>query len=172
MAIDFPNSPTLNQEFTSGGVVWKWDGSVWRLVRSSPTGPTGPTGAIGGAVYTFSTTTTDADPGNGVVRYNHATIGSVTTIFIDNVDAGAATQTAWYDTWDDNTGGNYGYLYVVNSATSATSVFNVINVTSATGYYKIGVTYISGSLPANNATISVSFNRAGNQSRAFGIFIS
>lgn len=29
-AIDFPNSPTLNQQFTSAGRTWVWDGSVWK----------------------------------------------------------------------------------------------------------------------------------------------
>ena len=28
-AIDFPNSPTVNQEFTANGRTWIWDGSVW-----------------------------------------------------------------------------------------------------------------------------------------------
>jgi microcystin-dependent protein len=32
MAIDFPNSPSTNDEFTVGSKTWKWDGSAWRLV--------------------------------------------------------------------------------------------------------------------------------------------
>lgn len=51
MAIDFPNSPTLNQQFTVGQTTWYWNGSVWRLLISEGVqgdlGPTGPTGAIG-----------------------------------------------------------------------------------------------------------------------------
>jgi hypothetical protein len=31
MAIDFPSSPTLDQQFTSGGTSWIWDGSKWNL---------------------------------------------------------------------------------------------------------------------------------------------
>ncbi len=53
--------------------------------------------------YNFSTTTTDADPGNGIIRYNNITINSVNTIFIDNVDQLGNTQTTWYSTWDDST---------------------------------------------------------------------
>ena len=30
-AIDFPNSPTLNQEFTAGTTIYKWDGTAWRV---------------------------------------------------------------------------------------------------------------------------------------------
>jgi len=46
MAIDFPNSPSLNQVFTSGSTSWQWNGSRWNVVRIA-TGPTGPTGATG-----------------------------------------------------------------------------------------------------------------------------
>lgn len=35
MAIDFPNSPTTNQIFNSGGKSWRWDGSSWLLITSS-----------------------------------------------------------------------------------------------------------------------------------------
>lgn len=30
MAINFPDSPTLNQEFTAGDRVWFWTGTVWK----------------------------------------------------------------------------------------------------------------------------------------------
>jgi hypothetical protein len=33
-AIDFPNSPTLNQVFSSGGKSWRWDGTAWVMVVS------------------------------------------------------------------------------------------------------------------------------------------
>ena len=47
-AIDFPNSPSVNDTHTVGNRVWKWNGTVWEVVRSTvpySTGPTGPTGA-------------------------------------------------------------------------------------------------------------------------------
>lgn len=50
MALDFPDSPTLNQEFTSATQTWYWDGEVWRIktqIIVGPQGPTGPTGPIG-----------------------------------------------------------------------------------------------------------------------------
>jgi hypothetical protein len=48
MAINFPDSPSLNEQFTSGDSTWEWNGSVWSVVRTGiigPIGPTGPTGA-------------------------------------------------------------------------------------------------------------------------------
>jgi len=49
-AIDFPNSPSVNQTHTVGNRVWKWNGTTWDVLRSSvpySTGATGPTGAVG-----------------------------------------------------------------------------------------------------------------------------
>ena len=44
-AIDFPNSPAVDSTFSAGANVWRWTGTVWQVVRVTPTGPTGPTGA-------------------------------------------------------------------------------------------------------------------------------
>ena len=45
MAIDFPNSPALNDTFTVGSSVWQFDGSKWLSLGIA--GPTGATGATG-----------------------------------------------------------------------------------------------------------------------------
>ncbi len=45
MPIDFPNSPSVNDEFTSGSTTWRWDGTVWKVVRDFA--PAGATGAVG-----------------------------------------------------------------------------------------------------------------------------
>ena len=52
MAIDFPNSPVLNEQFTAGGNTWIWDGTAWTLQRiatgaQGPKGDTGDTGPMG-----------------------------------------------------------------------------------------------------------------------------
>ena len=51
MPIDFPNSPSVDDQFTSGTTTWRWDGSVWKVIRdfapTGATGPTGPTGSVG-----------------------------------------------------------------------------------------------------------------------------
>jgi hypothetical protein len=52
-AIDFPDSPSVNDTHTVGNRIWKWNGTVWEVVRSTvpyatgATGPTGPTGSTG-----------------------------------------------------------------------------------------------------------------------------
>ncbi len=32
MAIDFPNTPTLNQTFTAANKTWTWNGEKWLVV--------------------------------------------------------------------------------------------------------------------------------------------
>ena len=145
---------------TASNVLRTYTGSAW------VDAPQGAQGNKGGVPYTFSTTTTDADPGSGVIRYNNATIASVTQIFVDNLDALGNTQTAWYDTWDDSTNpGQEGFLTIQGNATGSTlvNIFSVTGaVTVASGYYKIPVAYVSGSLPTNTASIAVEFSRTGN----------
>jgi hypothetical protein len=45
--IDFPDSPTIGDQYTNGIQTYEWDGTAWRLVRTSAVGPTGPTGPAG-----------------------------------------------------------------------------------------------------------------------------
>lgn len=128
-----------------------------------PTGPTGATGDKGGVKYSFSTTTADADPGTGVFRYNNATIASVSMIYIDNLDAAGVSQVGWYDTWDDSTAASRGYIVVAGNNSSTVNVFRVTgNVTVASGYYKIPVTYVSGTLPGNGTACQLEFSRTGD----------
>jgi hypothetical protein len=49
MAIDFPPTPSLGATYTYGTQTYQWNGSTWRLVRTSAVGPTGPTGPTGPA---------------------------------------------------------------------------------------------------------------------------
>jgi hypothetical protein len=144
-----------------------------------PTGPTGPTGATGapgatgatgapglrgGIVFSFSTITTDSDPGNGILRFNNTTIASVTQIFIDDVDSFSTNQTNWFTTWAQSTAGIKSYLTIQSSSISGTSicVFSVTGVTAATGYRKISVNYISGVAPSNTESVVLSIARTGD----------
>jgi len=44
MTLTFPTGPSLNDETTTGGRTYKWNGQAWELVGSGIAGPTGPTG--------------------------------------------------------------------------------------------------------------------------------
>jgi hypothetical protein len=39
MPINFPDSPSVNDEFTSGGRTWKWDGNYWNTVTTEVISP-------------------------------------------------------------------------------------------------------------------------------------
>lgn len=47
MAINFPADPQIGDIYTYLTQTYQWNGSSWRLVRTSAVGPTGPTGPAG-----------------------------------------------------------------------------------------------------------------------------
>lgn len=68
-AIDFPNSPSVNDEFTSGDKTWIWNGTVWNTVTSA-LGYTGPTGADGADGATGPTGPAGADGASGEAAFS------------------------------------------------------------------------------------------------------
>jgi len=50
MPLTFPSSPALNQQTTTGGRTYSWNGQAWELVGSGIAGPTGVTGPAGSSV--------------------------------------------------------------------------------------------------------------------------
>lgn len=122
-----------------------------------------PRGDNSGIKYVFSTATTDEDPGNGFIRFNNATIGSVTFIYVDNLDYIGVNQSNWYTTFDDSTSTVIKGQIIVSNYTGVNSIFNVTgSVIDGTGYYKIPVSYVSGNTHSNNAEVFVSFYRVGD----------
>tara|TARA_R110000851_G_scaffold4246_6_gene17398 strand:+ start:887 stop:3793 length:2907 start_codon:yes stop_codon:yes gene_type:complete len=105
---------------------------------------------VGGdsALMQYSTTTTDADPTGGFIRFNHATIASATIIYVDDLDYNATDISAWVQSWDDNTTNytNRGRIKVAKAGTFGTwAVFNITTaVTDASGYSKATLVYVDG----------------------------
>jgi len=80
MALNFPNSPTLGQVYTSGLFSWAWDGTVWASNTSTVSGATGFTGATGPMYPRTTTAITGATgliPSNDVALVD-CTLGPVT----------------------------------------------------------------------------------------------
>jgi hypothetical protein len=75
MPLNFPDSPSLNQVYTSGSNSWQWDGTVWNALSSalivSSYGPTGATGATG----SFNTTTQTIDFSESVNKISFTITG-------------------------------------------------------------------------------------------------
>jgi len=126
----------------------RWNGASWVIINVG-----GGAGGDGFA-FTFSTTTTDADPGTGALRFNNATLASVTSIFVDLIDADANDVTGWLDSLDDTAVATKGRVRVGSKSNKTKWVeFELTSVTVATGYRKLGVTYVTagaGGLPTTN----------------------
>jgi hypothetical protein len=47
-AINFPDTPQVNDTFTAGTITWEWDGITWKSQGiQGPVGPQGPQGDAG-----------------------------------------------------------------------------------------------------------------------------
>lgn len=129
--------------------------------------PAGLDGFLPGRRFAFSTTTTDADPGAGTVAFNHGTIGSVTTLFIDNQESAGADVTAWLDSLDDSTNiANRGSIFMQHGTDIGSFAEFVVTgaVTDGGGYRKVPVTPVGGSGSfTNGAPLVLSFTRTGNK---------
>ena len=154
-------------------------GATGPVGSTGPTGPTGPTGQTGvtgvtGATgplggnsfyFTFSTTTTDSDPGDGTFRLNNATYLDATQIYIDNVEYGGSSVVAWVNSFDDSTNNRKGVIKIYKKTDpSVWTSYYVDSLTNATGYKKINVTSISsvGTLTTDPGDCIITFSLAGN----------
>src|SRR3990167_1500115 len=130
------------------------------------TGSPGAQGDKGGVRYNFDIAIDDADPGQGKLRYNNAAIGSVTQIFIDNLDQGGTDLSPFIDQWDDSTSATKGHLVLLSNSNGDPTV-NLWRVTGTvvdgTGYRKVPVAYVSGALPSDTEASVLIFVRAGDQ---------
>ena len=127
--------------------------------------PTGNTGMMGGVSMQYSTTTSDADPGAGFIRFNNGSLNSATIMYVDDSD-GTTDISAWVQSWDNSNSGSRGFITVAGNPnpSSPLVIYKVTGVvTDASGYTKIPVSYVSGSTSiTNNAEVSVSFSPAGD----------
>ena len=98
------------------------------------------------ALFQYSTTTADADPGSGFFRLDNATIASAAEMYIDDLEYNGTNIEAWVQSWDDVTGNdtNRGRIRITKAQSLDTwMVFKVTGaVTDATGYTKVSLVYI------------------------------
>ena len=223
MALNFPNSPSLNDIHTENGTRWQWNGSSWTRVvttgaqgfqgdagaqgdagpagatgaqgangptgaqgAAGPTGAQGDTGAQGGTGstgaqgadgnfggatfdYTFDTSTTDADPGQGNLRFNNTDLSSASLMYIDDEDDNGTNIEAFLRTIDDSTSTIKGHVRVSNRLNANDfAIFTISGTnTEATGYHKVNVSYLSGATSFSaGEDIIVTFARTGTKGDA------
>ena len=127
------------------------------------------------AQFTYSTTTTDSDPGSGIFRLNNATISSATEMYIDDLEANGTDVSAWVQSWDDVTGNdtNRGRIRISKANTlDSWMVFKVTGaITDASGYSKISLVYIDNAGTfSNNDKVFISFVASGEDGSIPGYF--
>ena len=127
------------------------------------------------AMFQYSTTTADADPGAGKFRLNNATISSASEMYIDDLEFNGTDVSAWVQSWDDVSGNdtNRGRIRISKANTLDTwMVFKVTGaITDATGYSKISLVYIdsAGSF-ANDDKVFIAFTASGEDGAIPGYF--
>lgn len=104
-------------------------------------GPQGERGYAGGMSFDYRFDTgTGVSPASGEIRFNHATPGSATAVYIHDTDANGADLDALLDTLAA------GDLVIIKSTTNPASfhVFSITGNTDAGTYHNLAVTYLAG----------------------------
>jgi hypothetical protein len=129
--------------------------------------------AAGGAFaipYTFSTTTTDADPGAGFLCLDNATQNLATTVRLDLFGADATDWSAVLDTFDASTSVVKGQIRLVKLAdASHWIIFNLTARATPSGYRNMTVAVVGSSTTnpfANNDSLVLQFTRTGDKGSA------
>jgi len=113
--------------------------------------------------YDFSTTTTMADPGSGNVRFNNATLASVSQIAIDDLDKNGVDQSAYIALFDDSTNTIKGTL-VFRTGGGDVATFNITGLTDNSGWSQIAVAHVASSGTFSNGEDTfIGFTRAGDK---------
>ena len=125
----------------------------------------GQQGNKGGLYYLFDGASQASNPGNGDIRFNNATFGSVTTVYIDGLTADGANIESYVDTWGDSTSSVKGFLVIKSNINSDNTycIFEVTGITVQTGWTDVTVQNPVGAAPTDNEKIVVEFVRAGDK---------
>lgn len=127
-------------------------------------GATGAQGDKGGLRYAFDTTTGAGTSGNGDLRFNNATVASVTAIYLDYHDVNGVDLHAYVDHWADSTSTVKGYLLIKENSNAGTpfAIFSVSAVVDHSTYTEVDVAFVAGTAPANGDAVVVEWIRTGD----------
>jgi hypothetical protein len=120
--------------------------------------------------YTSDTgSTSDADPGAGLFKWNHATQASATALYVDNQTAGAVSLTTFFASLPAD-----GYIHLAQDDDATKwQLWKWSGLpTAATGYYKFtGLTLMaSGGSIADDKATSVSFKGTAPSSYPYDVY--
>jgi hypothetical protein len=152
-AVNFPDSPTLNQTFSVGERTWKWTGTTWDAVVD-PVGVAsgGTQGQVLTKVGNTNYTTTWANTVSSVIGGTGLTGGTITTTGTLAVDGTIIPYLTATQTFTGT------QTMIAGSANSATLIIkgaggtaNILQVMSSANVVVAGIDQ-SGNLTANNIT--------------------
>jgi len=128
---------------------------------------------VAGNFYTFDTSTTMADPGSAKVRFNNATLSSVTALAfsVNTADTGNPSIRNYMSTWGSATATTRGYIQIRKVGTPAT--FAIYGVTAAvtdnTTWEQVTVSHVASNGTFSNAdSLSVQFYKSGDNGAVAG----
>lgn len=129
-------------------------------------GIAGVTGPTSSTAFDFDDATTDADPGNGELRLNHASFASATACYIDNLNRAGATVTGWLDSFDNGGSALIRGILLIQKAASTQTNFCIYTVSGSvvdgTGYRKLTIAHLASNGSFSNADeLVVAFFSAG-----------
>ena len=102
---------------------------------------------------TWSSSTSDADPGAGKIAIYHGTFSSVSILYVDDADDASADISGYVQSWDDVSNAvARGIVTVTKEGTPSTyAMFKVSGaVTDASGDTKVPVTHVVSSGSVSN----------------------
>lgn len=117
--------------------------------------------------YIFSTTTTDSDPGAGVLRLNNATQNAATVIRADLVDSQGGAAAALLDMLDDSTSTQKGVVRLMKAGDSRVWIYAYVTaVATPSGYRNVTISQIDASSAnpfANGDAVILAFVPKGDK---------
>ena len=135
-----------------------YEGGEFKDPEGNSVTPVGTQGNTAGLRYAFSTTTTAADPTQGVIRLNNATQASSTATYIDNLDANGTDMSAFIDSW---VAGSKLIIRANDNLDSSTLIFTIGTVTNSTGYRTVVLSAGTGSSFSDAEQIAIQYYVAG-----------
>ncbi len=129
MAINFPNSPSVNDQHTSGGVTWTWDGTTWKAdgVTSSYVLPTASSTVLGGVKVGSGLSIS-----TGTLSTSAIALDDLSDVSTSGVNSGEILKyngTSWAPAADD--AGSGSSLTVQNQGTSLATAATTLNFVGA-----------------------------------------
>ena len=164
-----------NTDHTSSGslpISSNADVAKWNLLVDAASA-TASAGAVA-YKYEFNDSTSMADPTAGLFRLNHATVGSVTAIAMDDTTnaSGNPDISAFLVSLDDGTNTtHYGYMTIRKDNVPATfAVYSITGLTDNSGWVEFAVTHIaSNGSWTDEDDAHISFTRSGNRGNDAGL---